>query len=368
MRLRSMTKPATEARLGARGAAPGHGGARHAHRGRSPRALALVAGVAFGWLLATGGALAQATAADPDAAAPKGTPPDLAIRIEAPSMVLAAPASETGLELVISGRGGLPANTFLRIQGLSPKMALSDGHAIAPGAWAVPLAAIERLKVIVPTGHAGKSDVRITLVTIDGGILAEAGLALVVTAATLVERSRPARPQEAPLAPPPGAPPAALAAGAVTSSAPPPLSPPPATAPAAEAGPAPVPPAAASSRVAALPPSMPKSDPSPAVAAPASPPSAEAKARAEGFLSRGRALLNDGNIVLARLFFQRAADAGLAEGALAMGETFDAAELRRRGAIGVQPSPDEARRWYERARELGAGEAALGRLERLGRR
>jgi TPR repeat protein len=53
-----------------------------------------------------------------------------------------------------------------------------------------------------------------------------------------------------------------------------------------------------------------------------------------------------------------AADAGLAEGALALAATFDPDELARRQVLGgVQPDRAAARRWYERALELGASEA-----------
>ena len=64
-----------------------------------------------------------------------------------------------------------------------------------------------------------------------------------------------------------------------------------------------------------------------------------------------------GNIAQARQFYQRAAQMGLARGALMLGATYDARELARLRAIGVVPNPAEARRWYERALELGAPEA-----------
>ena len=85
-------------------------------------------------------------------------------------------------------------------------------------------------------------------------------------------------------------------------------------------------------------------------------------------MERGRTWLADGNISLARLFFERAADLGIADAALAMGETFDAIELARRGVIGIKPDSAAARHWYEKARALGAGAAAQRRLERLGAR
>ena len=67
----------------------------------------------------------------------------------------------------------------------------------------------------------------------------------------------------------------------------------------------------------------------------------------------------------ARQYFQRAAEAGLAAGALRLAATYDPAELSRIQAQGVVPDRAEARKWYERARELGAPEAEE-RLARLG--
>jgi len=55
---------------------------------------------------------------------------------------------------------------------------------------------------------------------------------------------------------------------------------------------------------------------------------------------------------------QRAADAGLAEAAMALAGTFDAQELARLGVHSVQPDPKQARRWYER-RSSSASAAAL---------
>jgi hypothetical protein len=84
-------------------------------------------------------------------------------------------------------------------------------------------------------------------------------------------------------------------------------------------------------------------------------------------LARGEASLANGNVEVARQFFLRAAEAGLAEGALRLGATYDPAELDQLQAQGIVPDPALARRWYERARELGAPEAAR-RLVRLGDR
>jgi hypothetical protein len=50
---------------------------------------------------------------------------------------------------------------------------------------------------------------------------------------------------------------------------------------------------------------------------------------------------------------------------MALAGTFDSAELARLQARGIAADRKEARRWYERARQLGAG-GADQRLRRLG--
>jgi len=50
---------------------------------------------------------------------------------------------------------------------------------------------------------------------------------------------------------------------------------------------------------------------------------------------------------------------------MALAGTFDAQELARLGVHSVQPDPKQARRWYERAQQLGASDAEE-RLRRIG--
>jgi hypothetical protein len=86
---------------------------------------------------------------------------------------------------------------------------------------------------------------------------------------------------------------------------------------------------------------------------------------AERFVVRGERELEQGQVAVARQFFLRAAQAGLARGALLLAATYDPRELARWRVQGVQANLEEARKWYERARELGAPEAEE-RLARLG--
>ena len=59
----------------------------------------------------------------------------------------------------------------------------------------------------------------------------------------------------------------------------------------------------------------------------------------------------------AQHFYKRAAEIGLPEAALALARTFDPGELARHGAVGLQPNPEVARTWYEKARALGSTDA-----------
>lgn len=297
-----------------RGAADGSFAVAKAPMGRRGMApwsiVATAATLALGVLLAAGaGDRAKAQRAD-------------APRIVVASTILAEPASQAALTIQVGPPGSVPGNTFVRLRGLPASVSLTEGYAIAPGSWAVPLFGLPTLKAIVPAGVTGRSEIIIHLVGVDGTTLAETRTALVIGPAAAIiapaERTTAERPPQR----------SSLA-----------VSPPPAPAPAPERNAQP-PPASLT---------------------------AEDKERAERLIVSGDRHLEQGNIGAARMFFQRAAEAGLATGALKMAATYDPAELDRlqvkvQGAI---PDRAEARKWYERARALGAPEAD-DRLSRIG--
>ena len=76
-------------------------------------------------------------------------------------------------------------------------------------------------------------------------------------------------------------------------------------------------------------------------------------------VKRGKDFLKNGDFISARLLLQRAADAGSAEAALALGSTFDPFVIKRLGAIAIKPDVDLARKWYQRAADLGSPLASL---------
>lgn len=227
--------------------------------------------------------------------------------ISMPASVSVESPGQTVLGITVAPPDRIPRNSFVRLRGLPPMAALSDGHSIAPGAWAVSLASLPGLTLTVPASASGRSEILVTLVSLEGVALAEARATLMIG------------PQQA------GAPTAAtILRGTPSFGAPP------------------APPAIA-----------PRMTP-------------EDRERALRLMKRGQDELADANLAGARLFFERAADAGLPEAALALGSTYDAAELQRLNIRGGVADAKEARRWYERAAQLGAPEASA-RLQRLGK-
>ena len=218
-------------------------------------------------------------------------------RIAVLATVVAEAATQMPLQIRIAPTESIPRNSFLRLRGLPPTASLSEGHSIAPGAWAIPLNGLPRLRLNLPASVTGKSELVISLVDEDGKLLAEARVSLVIQPQT----------------------------------------------------PAPAPPAPAAvekERVA----------PPPRAQAPVLTPAE--RETAEKLVARGERDLQQGNIAQARQFFLRAAQTGLAQGALMLAATYDPRELARMRAVSVQPNIAEARKWYTRAVELGAPDAA----------
>ena len=75
-------------------------------------------------------------------------------------------------------------------------------------------------------------------------------------------------------------------------------------------------------------------------------------------IKRGKDFLAQGNFASARLLFKRAADAGSAEAALALGSTYDPSVIKQLGAVSITPDIDAALKWYETAADHGSAEAA----------
>src|SRR5262245_25271316 len=96
-------------------------------------------------LLATVGSLQDAHAAGEARTAQRAEP-----RITVASAIVGQPASLVPLPIQVGPSDALPSNSFLRLRGLPPTISLTEGHAIGPGSWAIPLVGLPALKANVP--------------------------------------------------------------------------------------------------------------------------------------------------------------------------------------------------------------------------
>ncbi|MGA7483943.1 MAG: hypothetical protein WBW26_18910, partial [Bradyrhizobium sp.] len=74
-------------------------------------------------------------------------------------------------------------------------------------------------------------------------------------------------------------------------------------------------------------------------------------------MSRAKALLASGDISPARLLLERAAEAQEASAALMLAQTYDPTVLGTQDIRNITPDPALARRWYQRAAQLGSPDA-----------
>ncbi len=75
-------------------------------------------------------------------------------------------------------------------------------------------------------------------------------------------------------------------------------------------------------------------------------------------IKQGEQFIAAGDVVTARIVFQRAAEAGDPNAAVALGATYDPTVLARLGVVGMGADVEKARNWYQKAESLGSPEAA----------
>lgn len=265
----------------------------------------------YGWYAARAGVLAACAVVALVGAASQAS---AAPAIVAAAEIWAAPSGETPLNLSIESGEAIPAQVVMIVRGLPASLKLTEGKLFGPGVWVVPLNAINKIKLNAPADAAGRADLSLALVSLEGTSLTEKKLTLF-----LAPPSKAPEPQAA-AAPTPPAPPAEVATvGAIS-------------------------PATVQPRV------LSKAD----------------KAMALRLKKMGDKGLAGGDILSARPLYQAAAERGLPEAAIALAATYDPAELSRmKGIVGVTPDPAQAKKWYVTAQELGAPEADA-RLQALG--
>jgi hypothetical protein len=271
-------------------------------------AILAVAGVAFGVIARVSGSVSDesATRFTPSRPAPETSADDNRARAATGRLAVSMPTSPfppaEGAPLGLAIYGASQRGDVV-IGGYAAGSTFSTGQALGRTAWVLSPSQIDGAVITPPSGFAGAMDLLFELRLADGRV---------------VDRKR-ARLEWS--APPPVAspevprdPPQALAAPPLTPTAPVPQDPP--------------------SAVRTL-----------------------SSAELAALLRRGNELVSLGDLVGARLVFERAAQAGDSRAALALASTYDPLVLQRLGERGLAPDIAMARFWYEKAKELGSKEA-----------
>lgn len=254
---------------------------------------------------------------------------DSEAQIIAPKLMTIKSATETGLPIrVITSQQG----AFVLIKGLPQAVALSTGRLFDSGIWALKVSELGELKIVGMVNSTEEHGLSLSLKTLDGDILAEAKTALRISPLTDEDNTT-----------------VETANGQIETAA---------LAPADKIKPESAPPQRAPFVTEAVPADRAAAVPKPRVVS-------EADMESILLLMRkGSENMQQGNINVARLFYTRAAEKGWADAAFSLARTYDAVELQKMSAIGVDPEPDQAKKWYKRAVDLGST-TAVAYLERL---
>jgi hypothetical protein len=211
--------------------------------------------------------------------------------------------SSVPLAMRITKVEALPAQSVVLIRGLPSEIRLSDGKAFQSGVWVVPTNRIAQLMADIPANSMGRSEIGIAVATLDGTYLTETRMTLIIV---------PPSSAVADVSPPGDA--QSMQTAAIPS----------------------VQSAVAPSRL-----------------------TAETRALAVKFMANGDNSMKVSNVLVARQFYQRAAEQGLPEAAKALAATYDPKELAKiKNLVGVQPDPQLAKKWYGIADQLGYQETA----------
>ena len=191
----------------------------------------------------------------------------LSVTLTVPSTIEAEAGKESPFSITLNSADP-PLRSIITIQGLPEGTTLSDGRPYGDGGWTLKPNEVSDLRLRLPKGVSGHTNLRIALVGADGSPIA--GAATQLNVAT------------------------------------PPISRP------------------------------------------------EDKELIAGLIAHGQKMIDVGYLAGARGYFKRAAEAGSADAALALGATYDPKFISDIGVKGIKGDLAEARAWYERARELGS--------------
>jgi hypothetical protein len=233
------------------------------------------------------------------------------ISLALPAVIQITPGAEASFSIQIKPANAVPRRAIVLIRGLPSTVTLSEGRLFESGVWGVPAADIDKLKIVSDSGQIESQDISLSVVAIDGTLLAEAQSSLV--ASLPVGKVGRAGPDDATLytaAPAQAVRPEELSIVKRMTS--------------------------------------------------------QQSEQLFSIVKKGNEQMAVGNVSAARLLYRHAAESGLPAGALALAASYDEEQLRQhRVKGGVQADMKQAQYWYEKAGELGSAEARE-RLQRLG--
>jgi hypothetical protein len=240
--------------------------------------------------------------------------------IQVAAEIKVAPSVMTPLPIRIALGADFPPQAMLLVHGLPARVTLSEGRSFGTGVWAVPLANVSRLEIAPATGTGGRTSISFELVTLEGKILAQAKSTLQIAPVAVEQRKAPQSTANS----------GASDTIALTAGSLPPDTPPV--------------PDTIGDRTASV--------------APEAQISSEQSDHFRKLIERGDELMQSGKVSSARLLYQSAAEGGSAEAALALAETYDGGELVRGKVMGGnRPDLAMAKKWYQKAKQLGSPEA-----------
>jgi hypothetical protein len=233
---------------------------------------------------------------------------EAAITITAPSSFQIPPNKNVPLPVKISPDSSLPKQAIVLIRGLPSSIALTVGRSFESGVWGVKPSELPKLSVNSLGGTGLTSKLSVSVVTLDGTILAESSINLVVVPQSDQDTTQSISSNQKQVK------------TAFTDTG------------------------KKSLQI-----------------------SQQDKARIATLMQKGDEYFKIGSVIIARGFYTKAAELGSNEAMVALARTFDPAELSQASLpIAVKPDAARARKWYEKAKQRGSTKAAQY-LERLPR-
>lgn len=251
-------------------------------------------------LVSVANATAQTHTSFEFAAQPAAGPP-VAVRFSSETHLV--PGRGSLLKLDIAPASAVPHGAYVVMRGLPAGTVISRGIQMGPDAWLLTPGELAGLEARLPAKVTAAVRLVVNLVTSDGNLIAEERQEIPVRTSAVTATSKLQPVAVAPAAPVPSVPAPTAAVGPVRNT----------------------PPA----------------------------PPAQAATPAQLALTRGRRMLELGNIAAARPLLERSAHEGSGEAAALLAASFDADWLRKKGALGIASDATKASYWTEEARKLG---------------